>query len=226
MIKIVTTQTFLLCLGACLFLSFFGCNGKTVENGNICLALGDYPLAISFFETRLKKVPEDYSARLGLGKALLQKAADKADMEAWYYALIQLEACRTITPSDELNLLLCDAYKEQARLLLNSKDTVSALESLSHAIELNRRDVEPVNLAGIIYYNMREVTKAEALFLKAINLDSLHPTALYNLGMICWQQQDVAGARDYLLRALKIVPQDEDVLYWFARAEKRIRDRH
>ncbi len=145
-------------------------------------------------------------------------------MDAWYYSLIQLEACRTIQPSHELNHLLGDAYTEQARLFLQKKDTVPALEGISRSIELNRDDVEPVNLAAIIYYNMKDIPKAEALFKKALSIDSLHPTALFNLGMICWQQEDIPGAGEYWLRTLKIVPRDEDVLYWFARAEKKRRE--
>jgi hypothetical protein len=41
--------------------------------------------------------------------------------------------------------------------------------------------------------------------------------------MIRWQEGEYAGAHALWLKALKIVPEDEDVIYWFARAEKQLR---
>ena len=42
--------------------------------------------------------------------------------------------------------------------------------------------------------------------------------------MLRWQAGDVRGAHDQWLAALKALPDDEDILYWFALAEKKLRE--
>jgi tetratricopeptide (TPR) repeat protein len=218
------TETIHIIVAFCCLMSLVSCNHDYVEKGDVCLALGDYRMAIEFYGKRLERAPEDYNARLGLGKALLQKAVDKeGDLEAWDYSLVQLEASRTLKPSREIKKLLCDAYTAKSRLLLSRGDTVAALNSISRAVEYNGKEVEPINLAGIIYFRMGEEHKAEALFKRAVSIDSLHPTAYFNMGMIGWQRGDYTAAHGFWLKTLKIVPDDEDVIYWFARAEKELR---
>ncbi len=208
------------------FLLFFflGCQGDLTQKGSLCLTLGDYPMAIDFFKRELSHDPGNYQARLGLGKGLLQKAVDKkGDDASWDYALIQLEACRTLKPSGALERLLSDAYTERSRMLLRRQDTASALNHIMRAVELNVDDVDPVNLAGIIYFRRGEVHKASALFQRAIAIDSTHPSAWFNLGMISWQEGEIAKSRQNWYKALSLAPGDEDALYWFALAEKRTR---
>jgi len=42
--------------------------------------------------------------------------------------------------------------------------------------------------------------------------------------MIYWQAGDVRQAHEHWLKSLKSLPHDEDVLYWFALSEKKLRD--
>jgi hypothetical protein len=41
--------------------------------------------------------------------------------------------------------------------------------------------------------------------------------------MVYWKEQQFARAHEFWLQALKCSPEDEDFLYWFALAEKRLR---
>ena len=201
-----------------------GCRSDEIDKGQACLALGDYPLAQRFFARAVESEPRGYEARLGLGQALLQKAFAENDSVAFSGGLLQLEACRTLRPASDIGGLLCEAWSERARSLLRSKDTLSALADLSKAIDRDPRDPRPVNLAGIVYGKLGDPAKAEALFRKALTLDSADASAHFNLGMIGWQAGDARAAHDHWLAALKALPEDEDILYWFALSEKKLRE--
>ncbi len=200
-----------------------GCQNSNIDKGDICLQLGDYPAAISFYSKAVMRRPDDYRARLGLGKALLQKAYD-ADTSAWKAALIQLEAARTLSPASNLGGILADVYLERAHQLLSSGDSLAALDALARSIEYDNRAIDPVNLAGIVYYRLGEVDKSEALFAKAVGLDSANAPARFNLGMVYWHSGRYKQAHAQWLAALAAAPRDKDMLYWFALSEKKLRE--
>lgn len=208
---------------AFLLAAIVGCRNSNLDKGNICLRLGDYPAAISFYSEEVKDHPDGYLGRLGLGKALLQKAFD-ADTSAWKAAIVQLEAARTLSPAPDLGGLLAEVYLQRAHQLLDAKDTVGALDALSRSIESDKAAIEPLNLAGIIYYRLGETDKSESLFAKAVGLDSANASARFNLGMVYWQSGKVKRAHEQWLAALIESPHDKDMLYWFALAEKKLRE--
>jgi tetratricopeptide (TPR) repeat protein len=208
----------------CLSLSLLtGCGQRDLDKGFTCLGLGDYPQAITFFKIAVAEKPASYPARLGLGQALLQKAVAETDSEAFKYGLIQLEACRTLKPSDDLSSLLSNAWFDRARMHARAKDTLAALEALGKASERNPHHAAPLNLAGVLYGKRGEVEQAAALFRKALAVDSKDASAHFNLGMIHWQSDEFHEAHAHWLQALSQLPDDEDILYWFARAESRLR---
>ncbi len=216
----------LLCYGLfwlCLF-CMWGCITQDLSKGNACLALGDYPLAIRFFTQGIEKDPLNYQARLGLGKALIQKSIAEFDSLAFAYALIQLEAARNLRPSANLDSLLGGAYLERARTQLHQGDTGSALRAAVHSLDYNPKEIATLNLAGIIYAKLGELDKAKILFQKILVFDSGSASAHFNLGLIAWQGSEIYQAHEHWLLALKALPQDEDILYWFAQSEKRIRE--
>jgi len=206
-----------------LFIYFlFSCSKSNIEKGNICLSIGDYISAISFYSEEVKKNPENYIARLGLGKAYLQKACN-SDTGAWNLACMHLEAAKNLSPqNNEIKKLLNEVYLERARQLLAIKDTVSALQSLLYSIEYDNTALEPIILSGIIYYKIGETKKAEALFKKAISIDSLNVASLFNLGMIFFIDKRYEEAYEQLYKAIKISPDDKDIIYWFALAQKKL----
>lgn len=208
-----------------LLLMSVGCVRGNIEKGAACLKLGDYAMAINFFDKVLIRYPENFEARVGKGKALLQRAIDNSDdTTSWREACRHLEAARTIKPSEGLSELLSQVWSERGRMLLVHGDTVSALEALSRSIEYNQKSPEPLNCAGIIYFRLGEFDKAKTLFRKAADIDSTNPVILFNLGMIAWNENDLPSARYFWLRGLKLAPKDDEMLYWFARTEKSVRD--
>jgi tetratricopeptide (TPR) repeat protein len=218
-------NAFLCFLTLTIALLFSGCKSRAIEKGEICLKLGDYHMAIAFFSEEVRRNPAGFEARLGLGKALLQQGcADASDTAAWKSAIVQLEAAATLSPQDEIGPILSEAYLQRAHMLLFAHDSVAALDALSRAIERNNRAIEPINLAGVIYFRMGETDRAETLFTKAIALDSASAAARFNLGMVYWQAGRFADAHGQWYAALSASPKDRDILYWFARAEKKMRE--
>lgn len=218
-------KTFLLFFLLCAGLLLSGCKSRDIEKGEVCLKLGDYPLAIAFFSDVVRRHPDSYEARLGLGKALLQQGcANASDTGAWKSAIIQLEAAATLSPQDNVRPLLSEAYLKRAHILLAGNDSIAALDALSRAIESDTRAIEPINLAGIIYFRMGETDKAEALFVKAIGLDSANAAVRFNLGMVYWHAGRYDDAHGQWYAALAASPKDKDILYWCALAEKKKRE--
>ena len=205
-------------------LVFAGCRNRDLEKGAVCLSLGDYPAAIRYFGAAVETDPEEYAARLGLGKALIQKAVAEGDTAAFAYALVQFDACRSLHPTGDFSGLLADAYTERARSLLDRKDTLAALAAVAKAIERSPNSPQPLNLAGIIYGKLGDVQKSETLFLRVLRLDSADASAHFNLGMLLWQAGEYRKAHEHWFRTLQALPQDEDVLYWFALSEKKMRE--
>ena len=112
------------------------CSSDNIEKGNVCLSLGDYPMAIEFFDNEVRRHPDNYEARLGLGKAHLQKAVDNDDdTTSWKQALIHLEAARTLNPDNQTVKLLSQVWAEYSRNILSNGDTILALEALSSALQ-------------------------------------------------------------------------------------------
>lgn len=201
------------------------CRSSDLEKGMVCLRLGDYNGAVKFYGRVLERKPANFEARLGMGKALLQRfAAQPLDTLSWSSAVMNLEAAGTLNSSEEIQQLLSQIWAERAHFLLRHTDTLLALEALTRAIEYDPFSAEPLNIAGIIYFRMGRIGKARALLAKAAQIDSTNSSALFNLGMIGWFENDIKTAHKEWYRALRSSPDDEDILYWFARAEKRLRE--
>ena len=202
-----------------------GCTASDVRKGTVALELGDYSLAIVLFSRVLERNPAHFEARLGMGKALLQRAVDNNDDSvSWRLALMNLEAARTINSGDDLEKLLSQAWVERAYGLLHRSDTLSAIEALTKAIAFDPLSSEPLNMAGIIYFRMGKTEKARMLFERAVRIDTVAASPLFNLGMVHWEQNEPQRAYECWLTALKKAPGDETILQWFATAEKRLRE--
>jgi len=213
--------------GIILLFSQFSCtsNNRSIEKGLASLRLGDYSMAIHFFEEVLNRDPENYDARLGMGKALIQQSSVKNnDSTTWSKALTHLEAARSIRPQSEVEPILSEAWIIHARSLLNGNDTLAALKALSRAIDLNPRTVEALNLTGIIYFKLGEPDKAQILFNRALAIDTTKSFTYFNLGMVKWAARDFEGAHRTWFKAVQLAPQDKDIVYWYSVAETKLRE--
>ncbi|MFP4162764.1 MAG: tetratricopeptide repeat protein [Chitinispirillaceae bacterium] len=208
------------------FQVFCSSSSRDIEKGEASLRLGDFTMARHFFEDVLERDPENYRARLGVGKSLIQQASSRGgDSLIWSRALTHLEAARSLKPEAGVEPLLSDAWLVQARYILGRKDTLKALEALSRAIDLNPDAVEALNLAGIVYFRLGEPKKAQTLFDLSLATDSLNAFTHFNMGMVNWAAEQVQEAHKHWFKALSLEPDDEDILYWYAVAQSRLEDK-
>jgi len=209
------------------FLTLLSCKDSLVERGKACLNLGDYLMAEMFFEKALMDNPLNFDARLGYGKALLQHVIDiPADSSLWRKSLMNLEAALDITPSSDLSSLISDAWYERAMMLLLHQDTLGSFTALSKSIEINSKNSIALNTVGILYFKQGDTDKAEVLFKRAVSIDSTHSQAFFNLGMVYWSKNDYEQAKNFWLSASKLSPDDNDMVYWLAMAEKTLQEQH
>jgi tetratricopeptide (TPR) repeat protein len=192
-----------------------------LEKGSLNLELGDYQRARTYFEAAVDRRPALASARLGLGKALLQEHyALPGDSTTLIKSLTQLEAARTLSTDTTIERLLGSVWFKRADGLLAGRDTIAALQALSRSISLDPLSVKPVNLAGILYFHRGEHDKALNLFRKVIAIDSSSVSGYFNSGMVSWVDSNFTAAYDFFFRAAQRSPGDQEILLWAARAKQ------
>jgi len=199
------------------------CTDQLISKGNKNLLLGDYPRAIILFSKAVDRNPESFEARLGLGKALLQQLSVvvNASDEQWSACLTNLEAARSLNLSGSVEKILSVAWNQRALVLLNNNDTATALMALNKSIQYDKKNAKSLNLAGVLYFNIGEQDKAFSLFSLVMQLDSLSPSGAFNCGIVTWSKGDCSNARSIWRQALKRFPDDSELLYWTALAEKK-----
>lgn len=214
-----------ICFLVALCLSGLHCGRSDLDKGMDCLTVGDHEMAEEFFRKELLRNPLNAGARLGMGKALLQRVSTQhpEDSGLWVRALTNLEAARTLNAASRTRELLSQVWLQRASYLLEQADTVEALSALTRAIEHDSRNGDALNLAGIVYFRIGEEVKARAIFNRALLSDSLNSSVLFNLGMVDWHEGNIAAAHGLWLRSLELSQDDSEILYWFARAEKELR---
>jgi tetratricopeptide (TPR) repeat protein len=198
------------------------CKNDLIEMGSRNLALGDYNRAIVLFSKAVDSDPESYNARLGLGKSLLQQIAALGNSgdELWNSCLINLEVAETLKPGSGVDTILSIAWYQRAQVLVKRRDTTMALHALMRSIQLDGKNVKTLNTAGILYFGKGERSKAYSMFSLAMQLDSLSITGPFNCGLVAWSEDDCPNALGIWRHALQRFPDDRELLYWTALAEK------
>ncbi|HMA65436.1 MAG TPA: tetratricopeptide repeat protein, partial [Chitinispirillaceae bacterium] len=190
-------------------------NSSAIQKGEMSLRLGDYTMAIDFFEEVLHRSPDNYDARVGLGKALIQQAVKQhGDTLLWSKALVNLEAARTLMPQSDIEPLLSDAWMARARIDLDNRDTLAALTALSRTLELTPGSIAALNAAGIIYFKMGDADKSLQLLNRAALIDTTAAFTFFNAGMVKWSMKDYGGAHKAWFKAVALAPQDKDIVFW------------
>jgi tetratricopeptide (TPR) repeat protein len=194
-----------------------------IKLGSANLKMGDYKRARRYFNAVIDKQPSNYTARLGLGKALLQEiSVHSEDSILILDCLTQLNAARSLRPDKEVEELLSVVWFKRATALLGFHDTLAAMSALSRSISFDSKAGKPVNLAGIIYFHRGDKEKAMNLFRLVTTIDSSSPHGFFNIGMLYWAERNYTLAYEFWYKAAKRAPEDREVLKWTAMAKKKI----
>jgi tetratricopeptide (TPR) repeat protein len=187
------------------------------------LELGDYKRARSHFEAVLDKNPSSYYARLGLGKALLQEfTTHPSDTGLITECLTQLEAARSLQPESEVEKILSIVWYKRATILLVNQDTIAALAALSRSTGYDSHSINPLNLAGILYFNKGDHDKALNLFRLVTSTDTASVQGFFNTAMVYWADSNYTNAYKYWYQAALRSPEDKEIITWAAMAKKKL----
>lgn len=205
--------------GAVLLIS---CGENSVKRGYQSLQLGDYDMAIGFFNEQLHRNPRDFQARVGMGKALLQKSyANSQDTVLWRQALVQLQAARSIENQDFINLLLKDAWITYGRKKLTAADTMSAFIALTFALDYDSSDSEALNLSAILFSSFGLTQKAESLLTVASHNHKTDKDILFNLGILHFHRKEYGEALRIWKSEVLFDSSDTELRQWIDLAEKK-----
>lgn len=198
------------------------CGENSVKRGYQSLQLGDYDMAIGFFNEQLHHNPRDFQGRVGMGKALLQKSyANSEDTILWRQALVQLQAARSIENHDFLDILLKDAWIAYGRKMLSAKDTMSALIALTFALDYDPSNSEALNLSAILFSSFGLTQKAESLLTVANYNHKTNKDILFNLGILCFNRKEYAEALRIWKSEILFDSSDTELRQWISIAEKK-----
>lgn len=202
----------------------FSCNraDPRIEKGATNLELGDFLRARTHFEAVLEEKPSNFDSRLGLAKALLQQfCAHPGDTALIFDCLTQLEAARTLRPDNDVEKLLSVVWFKRATILLAAHDTIGAMAALSRSTGFDPKASNPINLAGILYFNRGDHDKALNLFRLVTSTDTASIQGYFNTGMVHWADSNYSLAYDYWYKAALRAPDDLEILTWAAMAKKQ-----
>lgn len=203
-----------------LLLLLISCQKDSVKSGYQCLMLGDYVMAIDFFNEELRKDPRNFDARAGMGKALLQKSfANDQDTVSLHQALVHLQAARSIEARDELDTMLKDVWLISGRARLKAEDTIGALISFTFALDYDPTNVEALNFSGIIFSSFGHMGKADSLFTAAMARDK---NACFNAGMAKFYGKKYNDAVRIWKSMLKSDSSDISLKHWITLAEQQM----
>jgi tetratricopeptide (TPR) repeat protein len=207
-----------------LFLTVY-CNqvDPDIEKGATNLELGDFKQARAHFQKVLENKPSSFDARLGLAKALLQQySAQPTDSGLIFDCLTQLEAARTLRPDKEVEKLLSVVWFKRATMLLTNHDTIAAMGALSRSTGFDPHASNPLNLAGILYFNRGDHAKALNLFGLVISTDSASVQGYFNAGMVHWADSNYSRAYEYWYKAALSAPDDKEIITWASMAKRKL----
>lgn len=210
-------------LGCLVVLSLLvGCE-RLQEKGRICLEQGDWERACRFYGEAVDRDPSDLEARLGLGKALLQKSqaleADHRDKTGdWDAAVKELTIATAMRQDTGVASALYMARLQAAHALARDGDTAATLGRLEDLVKAWPGRTAARNFEAVLRYRRGEYEKALGLFQENVRLDSGDVSAAFNLGLLCLHTGRPALATDYLLKAARLSPKDPEILYWLGKS--------
>jgi len=204
-----------------------GCRRDQEKVAIRCLELGDWPRAQRLFTQILDEDPTDAQARVGLARALVQRASslaltDRDEPAAWEDAVRELEIAKGFAADTGLQQAWSRSTYLWAKSLAAHGDTTASLGRLKELLRAEPRQLGARNLAGILEFRRARPRTARELFLQNIAFDSTDAPTLYNLGLLEWHDGDFLKAHSWWLKALKQDPKDENTLWWLVQAERKL----
>ncbi len=164
-------------------------------NDELCMfyfQIEDYMHAIEAARHILQKQSDNYTALLVMG--LINEANGKYDAAIRHY--------NDILDSYHEDAL---ALKRRAYVEMNTGREKEALRDINHSLKLDNKDAEAYIIRGLIYFYYYQ-NKIEAIinYNKALQIDPLNISALYNRGYSYLKYGNYNYARDDFMKAANL----------------------
>lgn len=218
-----------------------------IGHGNLGLtykALSQYQDALSAFQTAIDLDPKYKKPYLNMGSTYLDKKEYDRALEYYqkalgidpnyalaYYAIgdfyfRQKKYHQAVIPSQQaqkLNPNHLDTYKLLAEIFMVQGQSQKAIEEINKGLKVNRNDGGFYIALANIYRELGDIKKSDELSAKGISLQP-NSSALYqyNLGLQLKREGKFKEAKDQLIKAVNLNPQDVDILIVLAQVEKRL----
>ena len=154
---------------------------------------GDYQTAEKYFLTAIKIKPDDFNAKLGLGKLAYQNKNYDTALEYYQKALL-------LRPSNpEIMRMIGD-------LFLKTGNPDKAITYYSEALSINPSDPASYNKLGVAFYTKQAFGEARQKFEAAVRLNPGFGEAYYNIGLVASKQGRTNDALNNYKKAISIDP--------------------
>ncbi len=184
--------------------------------GDVYYSSGEYDAAMIAFRRALEKEPENVYALYGLGRTQLRMLQFSAAIENLKKA-ISLDS--NFAPA---YVALAQAYTDRYTY---AEDKGSAAIFLDQALLIldDARRVDPnyypiYNQRGLVYQYKGDLSKAEAAFKKALELEPGDPVVHYNLAQVYLSQGKLDEALDMLQQGVTLDPQSVQLQLLYGKA--------
>lgn len=163
------------------------------------LSMGEYPSAITCFETLRKKSPEWERPVFNLGRVYFKMGETGKALQ--YY-----EAALAMNPGSE------DAHYYMGTYYEGLQDYERARQSYEQSIRLNEGQAEPHLNLGMCYFRMSEHELALKEFERAYELDPSCYDAVRNKGFVLLRMSEIKLALDAFELAVRMKPEETECL--------------
>lgn len=212
--------------------------------GLIYKALNQYQDALSAFQTAIDLDPKYKKPYLNMGSTYLDKKEYDRALEYYqkaleidpnyalaYYAIgdfyfRQKKYHQAIIPSQQaqkLNPNHLNTYKLLAEIFMAQGQSQKAIEEINKGLKVDKNHGGFYIALANIYRELGDIEKSNELFAKGISRQP-NSSALYqyNLGLQLKREGKFEEAKDQLIKAVNLNPQDVDILIVLAQVEKKL----
>ena len=177
--------------------------------GDIYMAESDYESAEKKYNDSIKILPDHAQTLKGLATSLERQGKNAKAIEA-------IQKARSISPNDE------KLIKSSASINLSAQKLFEASKDIKELFDIDKNDVETLDLAGQYYICADDETRAKKVFRKIEASNPEYKKHLFNASDRYKQKGNLAEAENCIMKYLSNKPNDSHGLLSLAIIEERL----
>lgn len=177
--------------------------------GDIYMAESDYESAEKKYNDSIKILPDHAQTLKGLATSLERQGKNAKAIEA-------IQKARSISPNDE------KLIKSSAAINLSAQKLFEASKDIKELFDIDKNDVETLDLAGQYYICADDEKRAKKVFRKIEASNPEYKKHLFNASDRYKQKGNLAEAENCIMKYLSNKPNDSHGLLSLAMIEERL----